>query len=224
MFDRHLFVATGAPTPRELHCLVAHLTDRRERPVRVEVSDRRIGVSLPACTHAGAHAPASVRLRTVGFEHRGTVTEGPWAARVGDVATIATRLCYRVHRRRPDGGSSKRPAFDGQGRLRGEHAEHTLAHLETVTGLTGLLDGTAAMGARVPEDAPEVRPHDRIRLDGVIELVVRARVAAPATFNALAGRAIGQRCSYGFGAVRCLGLAPGGDPVADAAASSGRAT
>ena len=202
MFDCHLFVATRAPTPRELHCLVAHLTDRRERPVKVEVEDRWVGVSLPE----GAHDAASVTLRTVGFDYRRTVTEAPWTARIGDVATIATRLCYRVHGRRADGRSSKRPAFDERGKLRAEHAEHTLRHLETVTGLTGLLDGTAAMGAGVPRDVPEVRRHHRIWLNGVVELTVRARVAAPETFNALAGVAIGHRRSYGFGAVSCLGL------------------
>jgi hypothetical protein len=78
-----------------------------------------------------------------------------------------------------------------------------LTYLEKQTGLTGLVDGASEIGITpiaMPADEERKR---KVWFVGAMHLTLRAKVGDPVVFNALAGVAIGNRRSYGFGAVAC---------------------
>jgi hypothetical protein len=216
MYQSLVFVARSVPSENELHCLVTQLTDKQPIPAKVTRNGRVIGiVSAP-----GAIAPKTVVLDTNAFEFKRVEVVQPYAAQAGDVATVSTQLCYTINKTAKGGakGHTVSP-IDAYGRIKPDCNAHFLTYLEKHTGLAGLVDGAAEIGI-----TPWAMPVDDARKSkvwfvGAMALTLSARVADSAVFNALAGVAIGNRRSYGFGAVSCdmLEKAPAIELVSEAA-------
>jgi len=205
VFDAHVFVATRQPSPRELHCLATHLTDKVDVPVKIERNGRVIRVCLPA----GRFVARPVQLDTNAFVHRETLALAPWSAESGDIATISMRLCYTIHEGE-DGSrkARKRTPFHPENRLHRQYRKHFLAYLEQKTGLA-VVNGDAQISIVVAAaPTPEERAQ-KVWFNGLAELKVRAPVVNLTTFGHLAGAAIGNRRTYGFGSVFLDGLEEG---------------
>ena len=200
MYQALIFVAKSIPSEIELHCLVAHLTDKHPVPVKILRNGRVISV----IGVAGAIAPKTVALETNAFEFKRTEVVRPYDAEVGDIATVSTQLCYTINKTPKAGAKGGTVApIDAYGRIKPECRTHFLTYLERQTGLTGLLEGAAEIGITplaMPTD--DERRH-KVWFVGAIQLTLRARVGDAAVFNALAGVAIGNRRNYGFGSVSC---------------------
>lgn len=199
MFEGHAFVASRTPTPRDLHALATHLTGKGDAPPKFERNGRVVTV----VTRKDRLEGRSIELERNAFVYRRTVDVAPWTAKIGDIATVSARLCYTIHQRNAAGKLCKRSPFDPLGRLQRQYRTHFLHYLERATGLGPLSRGTAELGFVVPADIERGPPDAKVWFNGVIDLTIRARVVEDAVFNALAGTAIGNRRSYGFGAVSC---------------------
>ncbi len=200
MYQALVFVAKSIPSEIELHCLVAHLTDKQ--PVAVKIA--RNGRVISVIGVAGSIVPKTVALESNAFEYKHTEAVPPYAAETGDIATVSTQLCYTINITARDGAKGRTIApIDVYGHIKPECRAHFLTYLEKQTGLTGLLDEAAEIGITpiaMPTD--DERKH-KVWFVGAMQLTLRAAVGEPAVFNALAGVAIGNRRNYGFGAVAC---------------------
>ena len=200
MYQSLVFVSRSVSTENELHCLVTQLTDKQLVPVKVVRNGRVIGI----VAKAGAIAPKSVALDTNAFEFKRVEAVLPYAAQAGDTVTVSTQLCYTIHKTATAGAKAHTMSpIDGYGRVKPECEAHFLAYLEKQTGLVGLVNHASSVGIK-----PWAMPVDDARKSkvwfvGAMSLTLCARVGDPAVFNALAGVAIGNRRSYGFGAVSC---------------------
>jgi hypothetical protein len=200
MYQAQIFVAKRVPSETELHCLVAHLTNKQPVPVKIVRNGRVISV----IGAIGAITPKTVVLEHNAFEFKRTEGVQPYAAQAGDIATVSTQLCYTINKTPKAGskGGTVSP-IDAYGRIKPECRTHFLTYLEKQTGLTGLLAGVAEIGI-TPLAMPSIdeRRH-KVWFVGAMQLTLRAHVGDSAVFNALAGVAIGNRRNYGFGAVAC---------------------
>lgn len=216
MYQSLVFVARSVPSENELHCLVTQLTDKQPIPAKVTRNGRVIGiVSAPE-----AIAPKTVAIDTNAFEFKRVEAVQPYAAQAGDVATVSVQLCYTINKTAKGGakGHTVSP-IDAYGRIKPECEAHFLAYLEKHTGLAGLVERAAEIGI-TPWAMPVDGARDRkVWFVGAMDLTMCARVGNPAVFNALAGVAIGNRRSYGFGAVSCdmLEKAPASEIAFEAA-------
>ena len=200
MYQSLVFVSRRIPSENELHCLVTQLTDKQQVSVKVIRNGRVIGV----VSDNGAISPKTVALDTNAFEFKRIETVAPYAARPGDIATVSTQLCYVINKTGRGGakGSTVSP-IDAYGRIKPQCREHFLAYLEKHTGFSGLVEGAAEVGTTpwgMPSDYERMR---KVWFVGAVNLTIRARVGNADVFNTLAGVAIGNRRSYGFGAVSC---------------------
>lgn len=200
MYQALVFVARNIPNETELHCLVAHLTNKQPVPVKVVRNGRVISI----IGTSGAIAPQTVTLVTNAFEFKRIESVNAYAASVGDIATVSTQLCYTINQTPRAGlrGTTVAP-IDAYGRIKPEWHTHFLTYLEKQTGLTGLVDGAAEIGITPIAMPAEDERKRKVWFVGAMQLTVRAKVENPAVFNALAGVAIGNRRNYGFGAVAC---------------------
>ena len=200
MYQALVFVAKTIPSEVELHCLVAHLTDKQSVPVKILRNGRVISI----IGTVGAIQPKAVALETNVFEFKRTEAIPLYSAEAGDRATVSTKLCYTINKTAKVGakGGTVSP-IDVFGQIKPECSVHFLAYLEKHTGLTGLLSGAAEIGITpISMSAGEERLR-KVWFVGAMQLTLRARVGNSAVFNALAGVAIGNRRNYGFGAVAC---------------------
>jgi hypothetical protein len=216
MYQSLVFVARSVPSENELHCLVTQLTDKQPIPAKVIRNGRVIGI----VSATGAIAPKTLAIDTNAFEFKRVEAVQPYAAQIGDVATVSTQLCYTINKTAKGGakGHTVSP-IDAYGRIKPDCKAHFLAYLEKHTGLVGLVDGVAEIGIN-PWGMPiDDARKSKVWFVGAMELSMCARVGNPAVFNALAGVAIGNRRSYGFGAVSCdmLEKAPATALVSEAA-------
>lgn len=204
MFDSHVFIAERVPTPREIHCLVTRLTNKKERDFKVERNGRVISV----VGEHGTMNPITVQLETNVFKFKRTSGLESYAIEVGDVATITTNLCYTIKRRPLVVGA--RPMtitpFDVFGRLKPYLRVHFLDYLESQTGLKlyELHDGKVQMLSElaISVDAnSDENKSGKVWFVGACHISIRARVENAACFASLSGRAIGNRKTYGFGAI-----------------------
>ncbi len=216
MYQSLVFVARSVPSENELHCLVTQLTDKL--PIAAKVV--RNGRVICIVSTAGAIAPKPVVIDTNAFEFKRAEVVQPYAAQSGDIATVSTQLCYTINKTAKGGakGHTVSP-IDAYGRIKPECEAHFLAYLEKQTGLAGLLVGAAEIGI-----TPWAMPVDDARKSkvwfvGAMALTIRAPVGNPSVFNTMAGVAIGNRRSYGFGAVACdmLEKAPATELASEAA-------
>lgn len=200
MYQALVFVAKSIPTETELHCLVAHLTDKKAVPVKILRNGRVISI----VGVAGAIAPKSLALESNTFEFKRTEVVPLYAAEVGDIATVSTQLCYTINKTTPAGvkGRTVSP-IDAYGQIKPECRTHFLTYLEKQTGLAGLLNGAADIGITPIAMSADDERKRKVWFVGAMELAISARVGDPSVFNALAGLAIGNRRNYGFGAVAC---------------------
>ena len=200
LYQSHVFVSRHVPSECELHCLVAHLTDKRPVPVKIVRNGRVVGVITPT----GAIAPKSITLDSNAFEFKRVEPVAPYAAKVGDVATVSLRLCYTINKTASSGAKGKTVSpIDHYGKIKPDCKAHFLAYLEKQTGLAGLVEGAAEIGI-TPWAMPDKDARTRkVWFVGAMDLTLHARVGNAEVFNALAGTAIGNRRSYGFGAVSC---------------------
>jgi hypothetical protein len=200
MYQSLVFVARSVPSENELHCLVTQLTDKHPIPAKVVRNGRVIGI----VSAVGAIAPKTVAIDTNAFEFKRAEAVQPYAAQAGDTATVSTQLCYTINKTAKGvaKGNTVSP-IDIYGRIKPDCRAHFLTYLERQTGLEGLMDGAAEIGITpwaMPADDARQR---KVWFVGAMELTLRARVGNAAVFNALAGVAIGNRRTYGFGAVSC---------------------
>lgn len=200
MYQSAVFIAKSVPTAHEIHCLVAHYLDKRDVPVKVVRNGRVISViSSVAIT-----PPRAVGLDTNHFEYKRTETLFPFTAEAGDIATISTHLCYTIKKTVVDGRKNVTLSpLDCYGHIKPGLRHHFLEYLEKQTGLAGLVDGTAEIGITPDAFVTEDDRRRKVWLTGAMHLTLKACVGNPAVFNALAGLAIGNRRSYGFGSISC---------------------
>lgn len=200
MYQALVFVAKIIPSETELHCLVAHLTDKQPVPVKIVRNGRVISV----ITTEGLITPKSVALETNAFEFKRTELVPLYVAEVGDTATVSTQFCYTINKTVTASTKSKTVSpIDAFGRVKPECHSHFLTYLEKQTGLSGLLAGAAEIGITPIAMATDDERKRKVWFVGAMQLTIRARVGDAAVFNRLAGTAIGNRRNYGFGAVSC---------------------
>ncbi len=200
MYQALIFVAKSIPSETELHCLVAHLTNKQPVPIKIVRNGRVISViGAPE-----AVAPRAVVLATNAFTFKRTEVVPVYVAEVGDIATVSTQICYTINKTATAGVKGKTVSpIDAFGRIKPECRVHFLTYLEKQTGLAGLMDGAAEIGITpltMPDDDERKR---KVWFVGAMQLTISARVGNASVFNALAGVAIGNRRNYGFGAVSC---------------------
>lgn len=215
MFDSHVFIAARVPNAHELHCLVAHLANKKEIVVKVERNGRVISViceSQALNLWDGKVLPV-VQIETNLFELRRTVLVKPYAVEVDDIATISVNLCYSIHHKgleRNGNLSSKTTVpFDVRGRILPRWRKHFLDYLEGQTGLKlyELDDEKQIQMVAEIVITPEPCSRDEVGKAGDVWFVggchvsIRARINDALRFATLSGRAIGNRKSYGFGSV-----------------------
>lgn len=208
-FVDHTFVAHKVPTERDLHCWFAHQTDKRQ----IDAKITRNGKVVHLICAPGAIVPKNIVLEFNAFDHKRTEHVKDFGAEAGDLATISTQLCYTVNltkpvdRENPATGVSRfiksETPVDAYGKIKPHLRTHFLSYLERATGLADLVTGGADI-AIVPEPMDMDRSgRHKVRLIGNIRITITAKVANPDVFNRLAGVAIGNRRSYGFGSVNC---------------------
>ena len=200
MYQALIFVAKCVPTETELHCLVAHLTDKQPVPVKIVRNGRVISI----IGAVSAVTPKAVALETNAFEFKRIEVVQPYAAQLEDIATVSTQLCYTINKTVRDGAKSATVApIDAYGHIKPECRLHFLTYLEKQTGLVGLSDEAAEIGITPIAMTADDERKRKVWFVGAMQLTIRARVGFPIVFNALAGVAIGNRRNYGFGAVAC---------------------
>jgi hypothetical protein len=216
MFDSHVFIAERVPTPREIHCLVTRLTNKKEMDFKVERNGRVISV----VGEHGVMNPSNVQLETNAFQFKRTSTLELYAIKAGDIATVTTNLCYTIKRRPLVVGASPTTVapFDVLGKIKPELRVHFLDYLARHTGLKlyDLHNGELQMLSEVAitvDMNSDVYKTGKVWFVGACHLSIRARVENAACFASLSGRAIGNRKSYGFGSLM-LNFVESADEVA----------
>lgn len=215
MFDSHVFIAARIPSAHELHCLVAHLTDKKEIVVKVERNGRVTSVicESEALNLRGGKVLPVVQLETNLFELRRTVLVKPYPVEVDDIATISFNLCYTIHHKSLERngnltGKTTVP-FDVLGRIKPEWRKHFLDYLEGQTGLK-LYELDSSKRIQMCAEiviAPEPCSRDAVGKAGDVwffggcHVSIRARIKDALRFSTLSGRAIGNRRTYGFGSI-----------------------
>jgi hypothetical protein len=216
MFDSHVFIAERVPTPREIHCLVTRLTNKKEMDFKVERNGRVISV----VGEHGVMNPANVQLETNVFQFKRTSGLEPYAIEVGDIATVTTNLCYTIKRRPLVVGAAPMTVapFDLLGRIKPELRVHFLDYLERHTGLklyelhNGKVQMLSELAVTADANSDENKT-GKVWFVGACHISIRAKVKNAACFASLSGRAIGNRRSYGFGSM-LLNFVESADEVA----------
>lgn len=205
MFQSLVFVSKTVPSQNEIHCLVAWLTNKQDIPVKIS----RNGKVVQVISKTGTVEGKTVLLDTNIFEFKRKNFVELYDAEEGDIATISVHLCYTINKTIKQGERPKTVTpLDHYGKIKPEFEIHFLSYLEKQTGLTGLVNKSFNVNYLPDpmikkEEMVTDKREGRVAFVGGVNISITAKVGNPAVFNDLAGVAIGNRRSYGFGAVSC---------------------
>ena len=197
----YIYRAKLLPSPKELHCLWATLTDksvmnRSDVDFRISQQGRVISVvsSLALPTEL-------VSLETNSFEFVRQFPQKIGTYQSGQVVRMQGRLAYSVHRSLSrkdecpvDYGGSIKPALK-------EQFLNYMTHQTGLDFISAERQGKSLALARENLSTPE----DKVWLNDVISFDVVGSVVCAETLNKLPIRAIGRRKSYGMGTALVLG-------------------
>jgi hypothetical protein len=201
-FVKHVFRAKSRPTPKELHCLWATLTDKAhvndsDAVYRISTNHKLVSIvcdeGIPSVT---------VELDTNAFVPLRAEPVMVTAIQPGQMVRVQGALAYSIH----DTKTNKDLCpVDALGQLKAQGRGHFLAYLSKQLGLdvaTAFKDGQATFSW---DDWSE--PDDKVWLNDVILVDVIGTVIDAERLNQLPVRAIGRRKSYGAGAFSVVEVA-----------------
>ena len=221
MIDTLIFVTKTVPTHSEIHCLVTHLTNKHNIPTRVERNGRLIAISCASKALAGR----DIRLESNIFNYLRTDVKDDFNVGLHDWVKISTQMCYTINLTKPTVNRFGRLVksinpLDHYGHIIKDTKFHypDLKHMEIKTFFYEYLQKVTGLMMNAATDVEASKPffenrkanpmqsdtEPHVRFEGVIDIVISARVADPAVFNQLSYMSIGSRRTYGFGSVFLL--------------------